>query len=139
MSTTPTVGAASIARPATFRQRYCRTHGLAETSFELRFIRRCLPAHAHLFYWLFALGGNFRAADLEFVRALGDLRYLGSFNDEAHDFVRHPGNRVFSRRFLGLRVSVARARRLFVAVMQSAGSPTGRSSNRPEMPGVRPG
>lgn len=121
MSTTPASAAsAPIARPATFRQRYCRHHGLPEAAFERRLLRHGLPLHAHLLYWLFSLDDNHREADLEFVRALGDLRYLGSFNDEAADFVRHPRNRRFSRRFLLLRVSVRRIRGLFEPLMRAA-------------------
>ena len=54
------------------------------------------------------------------MRALGDQRYLGSFNDAAADFVRHPRNRRFSRRFLLVRVSVRRIRGLFEPLMRAA-------------------
>lgn len=121
MSTTPASAAsAPIARPATFRQRYCQRRGLPEAAFEHHLLRRCLLPHAQLCYWLLALDRDHREADLEFVRALGDLRYLGSFNGEAADFVRHPRNRRFSRRFLRLRVSVTKARRQFESLMRAA-------------------
>jgi hypothetical protein len=106
-----------------FRDLYCATHGLAPKGFERALVRRSLHWHARPFYWLFALNEDYRAADFDFVRAVGDLRRRRDFDDEALAFYYHPHNGGFLRDTGRLRVSVERLKSIFEEEMRRAAGP----------------
>ncbi len=98
----------------TFRELYCERQGIASELFERALLRRCLYTHARVLYWLLLLlGRGYFAADLDFVREAGELKYRRDLRNEIADFRCHPAARGFMHRVLRLRVSADRLRRIF--------------------------
>jgi len=98
----------------TFRQLYCERRGIAPERFERVLLRRCLYLHALVLYWpLLLLGPGYFAADLDFVRGAGELKYRRELRNEIAEFRYHPAGRGFMHRVLRLRVSADRLRRIF--------------------------
>lgn len=95
----------------TFRERYCRSYGLANEEFEQHIFRRGLYPHAALLRWLLGAIPEYFAADREFIRSVGDIRSRRFFHAEAGEYQMHLANRGFLRRWLRLRVSAERVRR----------------------------
>ena len=100
----------------TFRERFCQRHGLPLHDFESRVFSETLylPARpvVSLLRWI---QPDFFSSDLEFIRSVGDIRSRRYFHAEAGEFHTHPSNRGILRRWLRLRVSAERVRRLMEA------------------------
>jgi hypothetical protein len=97
----------------TFRERYCRRWELPSEQFEAHLFDRALYPPAR---WLRALllwiWPDYFSADREFMRCVGDIRSRRFFHAEAGEFHTDASNGRFLRRWLRLRVSAERTRRL---------------------------
>jgi hypothetical protein len=93
----------------TFRERYCRRHGLAPEAFPRHLLPRALYPHARplaaLLGWL---DRQHFQADHEFIEDVGHMRRLADFPEAARNYADHFSNGGFLRRTLRLRVSVRR-------------------------------
>ena len=99
----------------TFRERYCAQVGLAAHQFEPHVFERALYLHARPLRWVLELIPDYFAADHDFIRSVGDLRSRRFFHAEAGEYSTHARNRGVLRRWLFLRVSAERVRRLMEA------------------------
>ena len=97
----------------TFRELYCEHHGVASDNFERVLVWRSLHWQAKPFYWLLRLNRQYRVADHEFVRGVGELRSRRGFHNAAAEFHYHPHNRGFLRTVFRLRVSSRRLQSIF--------------------------
>lgn len=96
-----------------FADLYCIQNQIDRARYEREVLVRSLFPHARLFAWwmLFFTPQSF-AADMDFVRSVGDLRRFRDFEFEAHEYAHHPANRGFLRKFLYIRVSARALRRM---------------------------
>jgi hypothetical protein len=103
---------------STFAEIYCQRHNLLATDFENEVLLRTLYPHARLLAPLCqGLDSNHFASDIDLIRAVGRLRRLRDFADEAKDFAHHPANRGFWHTQLRVRVSTKRLRLLVKATL----------------------
>lgn len=107
-----------------FRERYCSIHRIDPSGFERHLLTRTLYSHAVLLRSLLAALPDYLAADIEFLRGVGDIRSRRFFHAEAGEFHAHASNRGICRRFLRLRVSAERVRQ----VMEETWRATGKSN-----------
>jgi hypothetical protein len=105
-----------------FRELYCERNEIAADDFERVLLRRGLHRRAKLVYWLLAMFAHYRDADLEFIRSVGALTNLRSFNNLVFDFHTHSHNRWYLRRVLRLRVSTRRVYSIFDHEMKVSNS-----------------
>ncbi len=118
----------------TFRELYCERQGIAPDKFERRLLVRCLYLHARAVYWLLLLfGPGYFAADLDFVRGAGELKYRRELRDEMAEFRCHPAGRGFMHRVLRLRVSADRLKRIFEQHVTATDSRDPITESRPPM------
>ena len=96
----------------TFRERYCRRWAIPPEQFEEHLLPRALYPSARILRPLLGLRAGYFHPDREFIRAAGDLRSRRFFHAEAGEFHGTEANHRFLRRWLRLRVSAERTRRL---------------------------
>ena len=77
-------------------------------------LRRALYPHARVLLGLMSASTrrHYFEIDLEFIRAIGQLRSRRDFRNECSEFMRDPSNRKFARKALRLRVSGHRTRQM---------------------------
>lgn len=105
----------------TFRERYCSIHRIDPSGFERHLLARALYSHAALLRSVLAALPDYLAADIEFLRCVGDIRSRRFFHAEAGEFHAHAANRRICRRFLRLRVSAERVRRIMEETWRATG------------------
>jgi len=96
----------------TFAEKFCARHNLVPEKYEEVAFKRALYPAARILRPLLMLKTDYLTADREFIRGVGRLTRLGSFQSNVDDYLYHPMNRGFLRRGLKLRVSVSRLSRL---------------------------
>lgn len=96
----------------TFRERYCQRWSISFDKFEQHLLPRVLYLHARPLHRVLALGPGHFATDREFLRNVGDIRSRRLFHAEAAEFHDALQNQGVLRRWLRLRVSAERTRRL---------------------------
>ena len=96
----------------TFRERYCRHWAIPLEQFEPHVLVRALYPQARIIRGLLLLWSDYFTADRDFLRSAGDIRSRRFFHAEAGEFHGAEANRRFLRRWLRLRVSAERTRRL---------------------------
>lgn len=94
----------------TFRERYSQHWSISPSDFEEHLFSRALYLHARAARPI--LTRQFFAPDREFLRNVGDIRSRRYFHAEAGEFHDMPENGRLLRRWLRLRVSAERTRRL---------------------------
>lgn len=92
---------------------------------------RALYLHARPLRRLLATLPDYFAAEREFLRGVGDIRSRRFFHAEAGEFHTHAANRGICRRFLRLRVSAERVRRIMEETWHATGQ-----SNPPVAPSL---
>lgn len=98
----------------TFQTRICRHFDLPVERYGAWMLRETLYTHAG---WLRLFPAHdWLAPDRDFLEEAGWQTTWRGFHRAARDFQLAPGNRVFGRRHLRLRVSVSRTRDLFSEV-----------------------
>lgn len=95
----------------TFEESYCARHRCTPAQFRRRVFWLTLHRHALLFAPLALLGGHFEI-DHELIAACGRARTLRELQEELKDHRNQPENARWLRRWLRLRVSTQRLRRL---------------------------
>ncbi len=96
-----------------FAQLYCAQNNIESARYEREVLFRSLYPHARLVAWfIIILKPEMFAADLDFVRSVGDLRRFRDFEYEAQEYAHHPGNRGFWREQCHVRVSIRALRRM---------------------------
>jgi hypothetical protein len=104
--------------PESFRDIFCAQYGVPTNLYGPTVLRITLYPHAR---WLAELSPHeFLGPDRSFVAAVGRLTRWRSFAGEVRNFQERSENRLFWRRRLRLRVSVARMSALFSEVMGAA-------------------
>lgn len=102
----------------TFEESFCQQHGIGRERFVRVVLKQTLYRRARAVGWFFAIfNGDYYAADYELISAVGQLRRLRDFNNEAERFNYHPANRGWLRRKLCIRVSTNRLRQLVKATL----------------------
>jgi hypothetical protein len=96
----------------TFRERYCQRWSISTDEFEQHLLPRVLYLHARPLHRALALHRGHFAADREFLRNVGDIRSRRFFHAEAAEFHDALQNQGVLHRWLRLRVSAERTRRL---------------------------
>ena len=97
----------------TFTEAYCAKHGTPPADFAQAVLRRTLYPHARLLLPLCRFyNANHLAADMDLVRAAGELRRVRDLGDELSDFNHHPANVGFWHRQMKVRISTQRLRAL---------------------------
>ena len=102
----------------TFRERYSQYWSIPLNDFEEHLLVRSLYLHARLLRPV--LGREFFAPDREFLRGAGDIRSRRFFHAEAGEFHQMAENGTLLRRWLRLRVSAERTRKLMEECWESA-------------------
>lgn len=96
-----------------FAHLYCAQNDLDPARYEREVLMRAAYPHARPFLWfLLLVKPECLAADLDFVRAVGDLRRFRDFDHEKQAYAHHPGNRGFFRMNCYIRVSSRALRRM---------------------------
>ena len=98
----------------TLRELYLAQRQIEPAHFEEHMLRRALYPHARVLLGL--MSGSTRrhyfGIDLEFIRAIGQLRRRRDFRNECSEFMRDPSNRKFARKAWRRRVSGHRTRQM---------------------------
>lgn len=97
--------------PASFAERFCRSHGVTADRYEEEMLVRCLYPHARAMRHLIRFfAPRYFVPDRDFLREVGGLRNRRWFRYEVEDFFSVGGAARFWRQTLRLRVSVDRVR-----------------------------
>jgi len=109
-----------------FRELYCEHHGLNIEQYPEHILRQSLYPHARglahvLRFVLILFYPHYFRADFEFLHDIGCMKHYRDFNQSARIYNFHPSNhRNVLRRFLKLRLSTKRIRRLVRCQLRSA-------------------
>jgi len=104
-------------------------HRIDLPAFEEHLLGRALYPHVRPVRKLLQQIPDYFTSDHEFIRSVGDLRSRRFFHAEAGEYSTHASNRGLLRRFLRLRVSAERTRRIMEETWGSS------ESNPPIPPG----
>lgn len=100
-------------RPVSFADHYCRRHGIYREGFMLAVLQQTLPpVFSPWFSLILFFRPEYFTADFGFIVAVGRGRRYADYDQAVREFSAHPANRGFLRRWLRLRVSTRRMRRL---------------------------
>jgi hypothetical protein len=94
-----------------FEALFCERHACDTAAFRRRVFWRSLHRRVLPLAPLLMLAGYFEQ-DRQFIAAAGRARSLSDLRDEIDAYHSHPDNRGFLRRFLRVRISTTRLRRL---------------------------
>jgi hypothetical protein len=103
---------AIVVKKPSFSELYCARYVLSPDKFPRHLLRRAMYPHARLLISLLEyFGGDYFAADFDFIDDVGQLTSYNDFFGSSIEYVHHPSNRGFMRRTLRIRVSTERMRR----------------------------
>ena len=103
-----------------FSELYCIQQGIRADEYEATVLKRALYPHARLVAPLVRmLWPDHFVADLEFVRAAGQLRRFRDFFHESEEFAHHPANTGILRSALNIRASSRSIRRMVKETLHS--------------------
>ncbi len=124
-------------RPRNFQELYCEKHGLGTEQYAKHIRQRALYPHARLFTpFLTLFNGDYLAADNDFIQDVAQLTRYNDFFNSSFEYIHHPANHGLLRRWLKLRVSTERMRRIVRGTFSS--SPYSSVDNRETMTPFRP-
>jgi hypothetical protein len=96
-----------------FADCYCQRHGIFREAFMLAVLHRTLHPHVRPFFSLILeFRPQYFAPDFDFVVTVGRVRHYRDYESAVSEFAAHPANQGLLRRWLRLRVSARRMRRL---------------------------
>lgn len=96
-----------------FQQLYCDQHSLSPEQFSRHLRSRALYPHARFIAPIFTLfNSDYLAADNDFVEDVSQLTRYNEFFSSSFQYIHHPVNRGFLRRYCRIRISTERMRRI---------------------------
>ncbi len=102
----------------TLAESFCAHHRVPSELFESAILHRCLYPQARLLkHVLLLLNADYFEADLELIRAAGQLTRASGFAAEVAEYNYHAANSGRLRREWKLRLSVTRLRELVLATL----------------------
>jgi len=99
--------------PFRFEERYCEQHNLTLEEYPRHLRNRAFYPHARFIAPILTLfNGDYLAADNDFIQDVGQLTRFNEFFSSSFEYIHHPANRGFLRRYCRIRISTERMRRI---------------------------
>lgn len=110
-ATAPDAANPTTLEHGSFADRFCEDRRCRLDEFVPMVLRLCLPRRALPAFWLMGRS-KFFDADRELIRAVAGAVAMDQVRNATDDYWSHPANRTWLRRWVGLRLSTLRLRRL---------------------------